>query len=76
MYEEKELFVTELKPYLFLLDEAHEATGYVVVGDEKELFANLKEAVANIDTDTALTVIDEWKKRRTIQIRHLRMLFE
>ena len=34
--------------------------------DEKELFANLKEAVANIDTDTALTVIDEWKKRRTI----------
>lgn len=35
MFEDKELFVKELKPYLYLLDEAHEATGYVVIGDKK-----------------------------------------
>ena len=32
---EKELFIKQLKPFLYLLDEAHEATGYIVVGDER-----------------------------------------
>ena len=32
---EKELFIKQLRPYLYLLDEAHEATGYIVVGDKK-----------------------------------------
>ena len=32
---EKELFIKQLRPYLYLMDEAHEATGYIVVGDEK-----------------------------------------
>ena len=32
---EKELYIKQLKPYLYLMDEAHEATGYIVVGDEK-----------------------------------------
>ena len=30
-----ELYLKELKPYLFLMDEDHHATGYIVVGDEK-----------------------------------------
>lgn len=33
--EGKELFVKEVLPGIFLLDEAHEATGYVVVGEER-----------------------------------------
>ena len=33
--EGKELFVKEALPGIFLLDEAHEATGYVVVGEER-----------------------------------------
>ena len=32
---EKELYLKQLKPYLYLMDEAHQATGYIVVGDEK-----------------------------------------
>jgi glyoxylase-like metal-dependent hydrolase (beta-lactamase superfamily II) len=32
---EKELYIKQLKPYLYLMDEAHEATGYIVVGEEK-----------------------------------------
>ncbi|WP_026511728.1 MULTISPECIES: hypothetical protein [unclassified Butyrivibrio] len=31
----KELFIKQLRPYLYLMDEAHEATGYIVVGNEK-----------------------------------------
>lgn len=25
----KELFIKQLRPYLYLMDEAHEATGYI-----------------------------------------------
>jgi len=32
---EKELYIKQLKPFLYLMDEAHEATGYIVVGDER-----------------------------------------
>ena len=32
---EKELFVKEVGPGIWLMDEAHEATGYLVVGEEK-----------------------------------------
>ena len=35
MFEKKELFIKQLRPYLYLLDEAHEATGYLLIGDEK-----------------------------------------
>ncbi len=31
----KELFVKQLTPDIYLMDEAHEATGYIVVGKEK-----------------------------------------
>ena len=32
---EAELFVKEVRPGVFLMDEGHQATGYVVVGEEK-----------------------------------------
>lgn len=32
---EKELFIKEMCPGVYLLDEAHESTGYLVVGEEK-----------------------------------------
>ena len=32
---EKELYVKELRPGIFLMDEAHEATGYLVVGRDR-----------------------------------------
>ena len=35
MEEKKELFVREVRPGVFLMDEAHEATGYLVVGRDK-----------------------------------------
>ena len=31
----KELFIKQLRPYLYLMDEAHEASVYIVVGNEK-----------------------------------------
>lgn len=61
---EKELYVKQLKPYLYLLDEAHEATGYLVVGDEKACvidtmngYNNLYEAVKKI-TDKPIIVVN------------------
>ena len=33
--EGRELFIREVCPGIFLMDEAHEATGYLVVGEEK-----------------------------------------
>ena len=32
---EKELYIKEMIPGVYLLDEAHEATGYLVIGKEK-----------------------------------------
>ena len=32
---EKPLYMKQLRPYLYLMDEAHEATGYLVIGEEK-----------------------------------------
>ena len=32
---EKKLYIKELRPGIYLMDEAHEATGYLVVGEEK-----------------------------------------
>ena len=52
MQNETQLYVKQLKPYLYQLDESHEATGYLVIGDEKALlidtmngYTNLKKAV-------------------------------
>jgi len=32
---EHELFIKEVRSGIYLLDEGHEATGYLVVGEEK-----------------------------------------
>ena len=61
---EKELFVNEIRPGIFLMDEAHEATGYLVVGLEKACIidtmngcCNLNDAVRKI-TDKPVTVVN------------------
>ncbi len=61
---EKELFVKEMCPGVFLMDEAHEATGYLVVGNEKACvidtmngWNDLNAAVRRI-TDKPVTVIN------------------
>ncbi|MCR4763521.1 MAG: MBL fold metallo-hydrolase [Lachnospiraceae bacterium] len=33
--EKKELFIKEMRPGLFLMDEGHEATGYIVIGENR-----------------------------------------
>ena len=32
---EKQLYIKQLKPWLYLMDEAHEATGYLVIGEDR-----------------------------------------
>jgi len=61
---EKELFVSEVKPGICLMDEAHEATGYLVVGENKACvidtmngYNNLNEAVRKI-TDKPVVVVN------------------
>lgn len=34
-YEDKELFVKQMRTKLFLMDEAHEAAGYILIGEER-----------------------------------------
>lgn len=64
MYEDKELFVTQLEPWLYLLDEAHEATGFLVIGEDKACmidtmmgYNDLHAAVRRL-TDKPLMVIN------------------
>ena len=61
---EKELFIREVRPGIYLMDEAHEATGYLVVGDERACvidtmngYNDLDEAVRKI-TDKPVTVVN------------------
>ena len=61
---EKELFIKEIRPGVYLMDEAHEATGYLVVGKEKACmidtmngYNNLQEAVRRL-TDKPVTVVN------------------
>ena len=60
----KELYIKQLSEGLYLMDEAHESTGYLVIGNEKACvidtmngYNNLYEAVRGI-TDKPLTVIN------------------
>ena len=62
--EGKELFVREVRPGVFLMDEAHEATGYLVVGkdracviDTMNAYTDLYQAVRKI-TDKPVTVVN------------------
>ena len=62
--EQKELFIKEMCPGLYLMDEAHEATGYLVVGSERACvidtmngYNDLYKAVREI-TDKPLTVVN------------------
>ena len=64
MEEKKELFVRQMTPVIYLMDEAHEATGYLVIGQEKACvidtmngYNNLYEAVRKI-TDKPVIVIN------------------
>lgn len=54
MEQEIELYPKQLKPYLYLLDEGHLATGYVVVGDDK---------VCVIDTMNGFTDIKKFIRK-------------
>lgn len=62
--EKKELFVKEVRPGIWLLDEAHEATGYLVIGSERAClidtmnsYTDLGETVRKL-TDKPVTVVN------------------
>ena len=62
--EKKELFVKEVRPGIYLMDEAHEATGYLVVGNERACvidtmngYHDLYQAVRQL-TDKPVTVVN------------------
>ena len=62
--EDKALYIKEMAPGIWLMDEAHEATGYLVVGEEKACvidtmngYNDLYTAVRKI-TDKPVTVIN------------------
>ena len=61
---EKELYLKQVRPDIYLMDEAHEATGYIVVGEEKVCvidtmngYNDLKKVVRSI-TDKPIIVIN------------------
>lgn len=62
--EGKELYIREVRPGVFLMDEAHEATGYLVVGESRACvidtmngYTDLYQAVRKI-TDKPVTVVN------------------
>lgn len=61
---EKELYICEVRPGIYLMDEAHEATGYLVVGEDRACvidtmngYNDLHKAVRKL-TDKPLTVVN------------------
>lgn len=61
---EKELFIKEIRPGIYLMDEAHEATGYLVVGESRACvidtmngYNDLYQAVRKL-TDKPLIVVN------------------
>lgn len=61
---DKKLYVSQVRPGIFLMDEAHEATGYLVVGRDRACmidtmngYTDLYRAVRDI-TDKPLTVVN------------------
>jgi len=61
---EKELLIKEVRPGIFLMDEAHEATGYLVVGNDRACvidtmngYNDLRQAVRKL-TGKPLTVVN------------------
>ena len=61
---EHELYLKQLRPDIYLMDEGHEATGYIVVGDEKVCvidtmngFNDLHKVVRDI-TDKPIIVVN------------------
>ena len=61
---EKELFIKEVRPGIYLMDEAHEATGYLVVGQDRACvidtmmgYNDLHQAVRKL-TDKPLMVVN------------------
>lgn len=64
MEMEKELYVKEVRPGVFLMDEAHEATGYLVIGRDRACvidtmngYTNVYEAARRL-TDLPLIVVN------------------
>ncbi|MCR5622104.1 MAG: MBL fold metallo-hydrolase [Treponema sp.] len=64
MNHTKQLFITQLRPDIYLMDEAHEASGYIVVGEEKVCvidtmngYNDLHKAVREI-TDKPIVVVN------------------
>lgn len=62
--EEKKMYVTEIRKGIYLMDEAHEATGYLVVGEERacmidtmNAYTNLREEVEKL-TDKPVYVVN------------------
>ena len=62
--ENKELYIKEIRPGVWLMDEAHEATGYLVAGEEKacvidtmNAYTDLYAAVRKL-TDKPLVVVN------------------
>ena len=60
----KELMIKVIRPGIFLMDEAHEATGYLVIGEQKACvidtmngYNDLHQAVRNL-TDKPLIVVN------------------
>lgn len=61
---EKELYISQVRPGIFLMDEAHEATGYLVVGRDRACvidtmngYNDLYQAVRKL-TDKPLVVVN------------------
>ncbi|MBQ9009791.1 MAG: MBL fold metallo-hydrolase [Clostridia bacterium] len=61
---DNELFIKEVRPGIFLMDEAHEATGYLVVGQDRACvidtmngYTDLGRAVREL-TDKPLRVVN------------------
>lgn len=64
MEEKPELYITDLKPWLHLLDEGHSATGYVIEGEDKVCvidtmcgFSDIKSYIRSF-TDKPIIVIN------------------
>ena len=56
--DEKKLYIKEVKPGIFLMDEAHEATGYLLIGEKKACIIDTMNGYNNLN-ETARKLTDK-----------------
>ena len=59
------LYIKQLKPYLYLLDEEHQATGYLVIGENKAVLIDTMNGLTNLRAE-----VEKLTKGQLVEVKY------